>query len=202
MAKTVKGGRARAVWFGLVDVVIILIVAGFIASMFLFDSPEGEREEISPEKLVFAVTVQSPYGEELFLQEERDGMVAIRLSGSESFFGSIFRGDDGMFYVWCELSTVQPSKDREGLWLLGETVLMTGESLRVESELADFTITVHSAPVKVFPGSVGTTEPIPETTEEPIVTTEIEEEPLPETDPSDVTEEILGDGETTEVEPV
>ncbi len=193
MAKPIENRKARAVWFGLVDMVIILILAGFIASMFLLDGPEGNTGEESPEKLIFSVSVQSPYGEELFLQEGRGGAVSIRLSGSTDYFGRIVHGDDGIFYVECELSAVRLSEDREGLWLLGETLLMTGESISVESELADFTITVTSAPVKAITGSVGTTEPLPETTADPETTTDPAddgEEDAVSTDAETVSEDV------------
>ena len=68
--------------------------------------------------------------------------------------------------------------DREivSLWMLGDTVLMSGEVLLVESQLADFSITILSTPVQGISGSAGTTaETSEKQTSEPLDTvTEIE----------------------------
>lgn len=167
MARTLERKKARAVWFGIVDVMILLILIAFGASLFLIDGYDDGVDEGSTERLVFAVSVQSPYHKDLFLQEGDGAAVALRARGASENFGVLLLGDNGVFYVECDLSAVDPSEDREGLWVLGETVLMRGALLEVESELADFSLTVLSSPERAQTGSVGTTEPLPETTAEP-----------------------------------
>lgn len=171
MAKQNGPGKARAVWFGVVDVMILLIIAGFICSMFLIDGKHKDENVTSPEKLIFAVSVQSPYQKELFVQESGGTAVPLTLRDSETVFGNLILGDDGVFYVECELSVVEHSEDREGLWMLGDTVLMSGEVLLVESQLADFSITILSTPVQGISGSAGTTaETSEKQTSEPLDT--------------------------------
>ena len=153
MSNPVETGKARAVWFGVVDVMVFLILAGFICSMFLLDGTIKEQNEDSQECLVFSVSVQAPYDDSLFLQEGGGQSVSLRIAGGQTVFGSLHLSENGVFYVECDLFAVDESEDREGLWMLGDTVLMSGALLRVESELADFSFTVLSVPVKAPAGS-------------------------------------------------
>ena len=167
MSNPAENGKARAVWFGIVDVMILLILAGLICSMFLIDGDTDAGHEASGECLVFSVAVQMPYDKALFLQEGNGDAVSLSIRGNEDPFGNLILGDDGVFYVECDLVAVDASQDREGLWMLGDTVLMSGALLQVESELADFTVTVLSVPVRATEGSAGTTEVPTETTDGP-----------------------------------
>ena len=153
MSNQIENGKARAVWFGVVDVMILLILVGFICSMFLLDGTTSSQDDDSQDRLVFSVSVQAPYNEALFHQEGGDNFVSLRISGSEATFGNLYLAENGMFYLECDLSSVDASEDREGLWMLGDTVLMSGALLKVESELADFAVTVLSVPITAPSGS-------------------------------------------------
>ena len=195
MANQENYGKARAVWFGVVDVLILLILIGFVCSMFLIDGNNQNNGSDSSECLIFAVSVQAPYEKDLFHQEGGGNAVSLTLQDSEVSFGRLLLGDDGVFYVECEISAVERSEDREGLWMLGDTVLMSGEVLLVESQLADFSVTILSTPIKGVSGSAGTTEEQKETTADPTFdvtddegTTEAEDSEEP-SDTSDLTSE-------------
>lgn len=147
MSNPVENEKARAVWFGVVDIMILLILVGFICSMFLMDGRTNQQNDNSQDCLVFSVSVQSPYHETLFRQEGGGASVSLRVADGTTAFGSLYLAENGIFYVECDLSAVDASEDREGIWMLGDTVLMSGALLNVESELADFSVTILSVPV-------------------------------------------------------
>lgn len=168
MYKPSENSKANAVWFGVVDIFIILILAGFICSLFLIDKTGGGHEDDPDEELlVFSVEVQAPYNEALFLQEGDGEPIKLFLHGSDMPIGSLILGDDGYFYVECTLSSVRASEDMKGMWYLGDTILLTGTVLSVQSELADFSVKILSIPETALPGSVGTTDAATEGTEAP-----------------------------------
>lgn len=169
MNKLHENGKAASVWFGIVDILIILILAGFIASLFLIDETGGGSDENDDApRLTFAVAVQAPYDVDLFLQEGKGEAIPLRFDGGSDAFGWLFLGDDGQFYVECVRSAVRSSEDLAGLWYLGDTMLLNGTTLSVQSKLADFSVTLLTLPELTTPGSVGTTEALPTDTEEPV----------------------------------
>lgn len=168
MNKSHENGKASSGWFGFVDILIILILAGFIASIFLIDKTGGGNDEDSDApRLTFAVSVQTPYDEDLFLQEGKGEAIPLRCDGGEDTFGWLFLGDDGVFYVACARSAVRSSEDLAGLWYLGDTMLLNGTTLSVQSRLADFSVTLLTLPELMPQGSAGTTEAVSADTEEP-----------------------------------
>lgn len=169
MNKSYENGKATFAWFGIVDILIILILAGFIASLFLIDKTGGGDDEKSDDpRLTFAVAVQDPYDVDLFLQEGKGQAIPLRFNENETAFGWLLLGDDGQFYVECAGSMVRASEDLSGLWYLEDTMLLNGTVLSVQSKLADFSVTLLTLPELLPPGSAGTTEPIPEQPDEPL----------------------------------
>lgn len=177
MYKSLENGKGRSVWFGFIDILILLLLAAFICSTFFFGDNEEDTES-SAQRLVFSVSLHAPYDTELFLQEGNGNAVPVRLDGKNEVFGVLLLGEDGVFYVECDLNAVEESEDREGLWILGETVLFRGSVLAVQSEIADFSLTILSLPTVAGAGSVGTTE---ETSQESEVMSE-QEDSSPEED--------------------
>ena len=158
MSKSYESSKSTAVWFGIVDILIILILAGFLCSLFLVDET-GTADDADAEKLSFAVSVQAPYSEALFWQEGRGNPIALRFEETETPFGWLHRGEDGSYYVECALSAVRASEDLKGLWYLEDTVLLTGTTLSVQSELANFSVTILTLPKTVHPGASAEKEP-------------------------------------------
>jgi hypothetical protein len=155
MAKSVENAKARAVWFGIVDLMIVLLVIGFVCSLFLIQSNRSAYGEETDERLVFSVTIQSPYTTELFFREGGGAPIPLRNEKNGTVFGNLICGEDGIFYVECELSAVKESEDKSGVWMLGDTVLMNGTGLAVETELAIFSVTLSSVPGKMTKGTAG-----------------------------------------------
>lgn len=158
MHKASENTKTNAVWFGLVDFLILLIVGGIISSLFLVEKTAGlDRDDPNAEILAFSVEVKSPYDEALFRQEGNGEPITLSLDGAAEPFGKMYLGEDGLFYVECQLSAVRASEDEDGLWYLGKNILMSGTTLSVKSALSDFSVTVVSSPVRVSPGTLGTT---------------------------------------------
>lgn len=159
MAKSVENAKARAVWFGIVDLMIVLLVIGFICSLFLIRGNRTAYGEETDERLVFSVTIQQPYTAELFFREGGGAPIPLRNEENGTVFGNLISGEDGVFYVECVLSAVKESEDKSGVWMLGDKVLMNGTSLAVETELAIFSVTLNSVPAKLLKGTAGSLHP-------------------------------------------
>ncbi len=168
MNRSYENRKSSSLWFIMVDILIILLLAGVIASLFLLDKTGGGNDEdLDVERLTFAVTVEDPYDVSLFLQEGKGVPIPLRFSEGENPFGWLSYGQDGQFYIECARSFVRASEDLDGLWYLGETMLLNGTALSVQSALADFSVTVVSLPRLMLPGTAGTTESAPADTNEP-----------------------------------
>lgn len=187
MNKTHENKKSSSLLFVVVDILIIFLLAGFIASLFLIKKTGGgDDADPNAVRLVFAVSVQDLYDESLFLQEGEGAPIPLRFNEGEDVFGWLSYGQDGQFYVECARSAVRKSNDLEGLWYLGDTMLLNGTVLSIQTSLADFSVTVISLPQLALPGTVGTTEdepteegdPLPDNKDDEVVTTDgVEEEP-------------------------
>lgn len=186
MNKIHENKNGSSLWFVVVDILIILLLAGFIASLFLIEKTGGgDDADPEVERLTFAVAVEEIYDESLFLQEGNGAPIPLRFNEGEDVFGWLSYGQDGQFYVECARSAVRESQDLDGLWYLGDTMLLNGTVLSIQSTLADFSVTIISLPQLALPGTVGTTE---DSCEE-----EIDSFPADEADKN-----VTGDGEREE----
>lgn len=177
MNKIHENKNGSSLWFVVVDILIILLLAGFIASLFLIEETGGgDDADPEVERLIFAVTVEDIYDESLFLQEGNGNPILLRFNEGDSVFGWLSYGQDGQFYVECARSAVRESQDLDGLWYLGDTMLLNGTVLSVKSALADFSVTIISLPQLALPGTVGTTEDSPEEEREPISDDKVNED--------------------------
>ena len=168
MNKSYENKKNSSLWFVVVDILIILLLAGFIASLFLIEKTGGgDDADPDVERLTFAVSVHEPYDEALYLQEGKGNPISLRFYEGEDVFGWLTLGDDGQFYIECARSSVRASEDLDGLWYLGDTMLLNGTVLSIRSALADFSVTVVSLPQLMLPGEVGTTEERPPEVDDP-----------------------------------